>query len=212
MVPEAFPSGQLLDSDNGSMDWDDTDTKWFRTDGPTVELNRKLMAQIRVRRTRGATPFTVALIREKVPGIWEILDRVDAPLGEAKLTAVVGKGEIVYLQGARHDAVFGDLEFDVKASGDVTLVLCRAHGATRLICTEETGGWGADDIELGITADAVEVVYLDNDAIGDFEQDPMRDLNQWVPAFVPYFGGVEFMVKELDDIGHDDIGRETLRP
>jgi hypothetical protein len=48
--------------------------------------------------------------------------------------------------------------------------------------------------------------------IGDFEQDAVRDLDQWIPDLVPYFEGIEFKVVELDDIGHDDIGRETLRP
>jgi hypothetical protein len=54
--------------------------------------------------------------------------------------------------------------------------------------------------------------HITNDDIGDFEQDSIRDLNQWIPDLVPYFDGIEFKVIELDDIGHDDIGQETLRP
>jgi hypothetical protein len=61
-----------------------------------------------------------------------------------------------------------------------------------------------DDIECKITVDGNELRYINNDDIGDFEQDAIRDLNQWIPDLVPYFEGVEFKVIELDDIGHDD--------
>lgn len=54
------------------------------------------------------------------------------------------------------------------------------------MCQDETSGWGADDIEVGITVDGVELRYIDNDEIGDFEQDAVRDLNQWIPDLVPY--------------------------
>ena len=213
VVPEAFPVGQLLNTDHGATDWDDTDTKWFRLDGPANDFGRKLEVTVDVARTRGGAGFEVAAAVEGPPGTWTLLDRAGDDDGMARLTATVGQGDVVYVQVTRRDLpALGDLEFEVTATTDATFVLGGAFGAPRLVCTTETSGWGSDDIELGVTVDGNELVYIDNDAIGDFDQDSIRDLNQWLPPVFAYFTGVEFMVKELDDIGHDDIGRETLRP
>ena len=59
------------------------------------------------------------------------------------------------------------------------------RGQPRLICTKETSGWGADDIELDITVDGKPLRYVGNDEIGDMEGDAVRDLAQWIPEFVP---------------------------
>jgi endonuclease/exonuclease/phosphatase family metal-dependent hydrolase len=213
VVPEAFPLGQLLNTDMPDTDWDDTDTKWFRLDGPVSDLGRPVEARIDVRRTGGTSRFSVATAVEGPPSVWTLLDRADDTDGAASLTAALAKGDVVYVQVTRHDLPgLGALEFDVTATTNATFVLGGPYGAPRLVCTDETSGWGSDDIELGVTVDGKELVYIDNDAIGDFDQDAIRDLNQWLPPVFAYFAGVEFMVKELDDIGHDDIGRETLRP
>ena len=44
------------------------------------------------------------------------------------------------------------------------------------------------------------------------KQDAVRDLDQWIPEFVPYRLGVGFRVIELDDVGKNDIGSQTLPP
>ncbi|WP_406194517.1 endonuclease/exonuclease/phosphatase family protein [Kitasatospora sp. NBC_01560] len=212
IVPESFPVLQLLNQDFPATDWVDEDTKWFRLDGPPVSLGSALKARITVTRTRGDPGFTATVVREDPPGTWRQLTQSGGG-ATAELDALIDKGDQLYVQVTRWDQPsLRELGFLVAATVDLTLVLGGSRGAPRLVCTKETGGWGADDIELGITTDGVPTAYVDNDTIGDFEQDAVRDLNQWVPEFLPYRKGVEFMVKELDDIGHDDIGRETLRP
>jgi hypothetical protein len=71
---------------------------------------------------------------------------------------------------------------------------------------------GRDDIELDISVDDRDLRYISNDEIGDMEQDAVRDLDQWVPEFVPYRLGVRFRVIERDDIDPNDIGSQTLPP
>ncbi|WP_426404922.1 hypothetical protein ACN9M0_35425 [Streptomyces sp. R-07] len=211
-VPESFPVGQLLNTDFEDTDWEDSDTKWFRLDGPTIPLDSPLHAHITVWRRVGQASFAASLVRESPSGTWQLLAQSSGgPL--AGLEASLSTGDRLYVQVTRWDQPSQrELEFVVTATVDVTLVLGAGRGAPRLTCTTETGGWGADDIELGITTDGVQTAYIDNDTIGDFEQDAIRDLNQWVPEFLPYRRDIEFMVKELDDVGHDDIGRETLPP
>lgn len=210
-VREDFPSGgQRLNDDNAQTDWDDADTKWFRLDAPQVRLSRKLLVTFDVR--GGGAAYGVALVRERAPGDFELLDRGDGSR-TYQLRAALDVGEQVYLQVRRDDGLTpGDLRVEITASTDVSILLGRARGAPRLLCQDETSGWGADDIELGVNVDGAELVYIDNDAIGDFEQDDPRDLDQWIPDLVPYFTGVEFVVVEKDDTSPDDIGRETLRP
>lgn len=210
-VSETFPSGgQPLNDDNPQTDWKDSDTKWFRLDAPQVPLSRPLTVTFDVR--GGGVPYEVALVRERGPGDFELLDR---ETGERtyQLRTALAVDERVYLQVRRVDGPQpGDLRVEVTATTDVSILLGRARGAPRLLCQDETSGWGADDIELGVNVDGAELVYIDNDAIGDFDQDDIRDLDQWIPDLVPYFTGVEFKVVEKDDTSPDDIGHETLRP
>ena len=130
-----------------------------------------------------------------------------------EMHAALDKGDVLYVQVQRVDGMAPrDLSFKLTATTDLSILLGGKRGTPRLMCQDETSGWGADDIKLGITVDGVELRYIDNDEIGDFEQDAVRDLNQWIPDLVPYFDGIEFKVVELDDTSPDDIGRETLRP
>lgn len=71
-------------------------------------------------------------------------------------------------------------------------------------------GWGADDIELTVNVDGAQLKHIDNDTIGDFDQDDVRDLRQYFPDPIPYTTGVEFVVTELDDTSPNDVGRSTL--
>jgi len=40
----------------------------------------------------------------------------------------------------------------------------------------------------------------------------MRKLGQWIDEIVPYQDGIKVTIKEMDDIGQDDFGRETIPP
>jgi hypothetical protein len=85
-----------------------------------------------------------------------------------------------------------------------------ARGRPRLICTDGTLDWGADDIDLEISVDGKRFRYINNDEISDMEQDGIRDLDQWISEFVPYRKGIEFRAIELDDIDPNDIDSQAL--
>lgn len=212
-VGESFPgSGQRLNDDMLATGWGDADTKWFRLDGPQIPLSRPLQVTITLELDRGDAPFGIALARENA-GIWDLLDRQGPGRTRYETATPLKDGDQLYVQVRRADGMTPrDLAFRLVAATDLSILLGGKRGAPRLMCQDETSGWGADDIELGITVDGVELRYIDNDEIGDFEQDAIRDLNQWIPDLVPYFDGIEFKVVELDDTSPDDIGRETLRP
>ncbi len=210
-VHEEFPHlGQRLNDDWMPTPWDDADSKWFRIDGPKISLTRKLEVGIDVK--GDGTKFGVALARESSPGVWDLLDRRD---GEPAyhLDIALERDEVVHVLVQRQDGLTpGDLAVDLVATTNVSILLGGQRGAPRLMCQDETSGWGADDIAMKITVDGAELRSISNDEIGDFDQDDIRDLNQWIPDLVPYFDGIEFKVIELDDTSPDDIGQQTLRP
>ena len=57
---------------------------------------------------------------------------------------------------------------------------------------------------------AVVLRAISNDEIGDFDDDDVRDLSQWLPAFTVYVNGVEVKVIEEDDISANDVGTRTI--
>jgi hypothetical protein len=212
-IREAFPSsGQVLNADLPATPWTDSDTKWFRLDGPLIGLARKLRVTITLESDHPDVPCGLALARE-THGDWQLLNRSGLHATPHKLSTTLDQGDVLYVQVRRADGMTPrDLSFRLTATTDLSILLGGKRGAPRMMCQDETSGWGADDIELGISADGVELRYIDNDEIGDFEQDAVRDLDPWIPDLVPYFDGIEFKVVELDDISANDVGRETLRP
>lgn len=210
-VAEAFPgAGQALNDDNFATPWNDKDTKWFRLDGPQVDLPRALDVAIEVR--GNGVRFEVALVEETAPGAYALIEQQGGQ-SDYRLNVAVKRGMKLYVQVRRDDGPApGLLDVAVTATTDVSILLGGRRGAPRMICQDETSGWGADDIALKIAVDGTLLRDISNDEIGDFDQDDVRDLDQWLPELVPYFGGVEFKVIELDDTSPDDIGQETLRP
>lgn len=216
LVPEQFPkpnpTPQLLNLDFFGTPWDDKDTKWFRLDGPEVDLGQPLEVLIRVEQTLGDAPFGVRLVR-LLAGGWVELDRAGPGLRRYELKTKINKGEKYYVCVFRADLpALRELEFNVTATTNVSLLRGGANGKPRLICEDETSGWGADDIELDITVDGKPFRHISNDEIGDMEQDSIRDLDQWISDFLPYFKGVGFTVIELDDTSPNDIGSQSLPP
>ena len=208
-VDEAFPTGgQRLNDDFPSTDWEDADTKWFRLDGPQVDVGRKVKATVSIKGT--GAPFGVALVRES--GATLTLETRDGPgVDGYTLTTELARDDKCYVQVTRADgATPGDLDVTLRAVVDISLLLGGTRGEPRMICQTETGGWGADDIELTVNVDGNQLVHVDNDTIGDFDQDDVREIRQYLPQLIPYTTGVEFVVTELDDTSPNDIGRSTL--
>lgn len=211
LVAEAFPlAAKQLNDDDLSTPWNDVDTKWFRLDGPLIDLQRALEVAIDVRGS--GVRFGVALVDETAPGVYALVEQQGGQ-DRYRLRTAVKRGMRQYVQVQRDDGPTpGPLDVEVTASTDVSLLLGGQRGAPRLICQHETSGWGADDIALQIAVDGSLQFDISNDAIGDFDQDDVRDLDPWLTGLLPYFGGIEFKVIELDDTSPDDIGQETLRP
>jgi Endonuclease/Exonuclease/phosphatase family len=209
-VVERFPTGgNVMNDDDPSTDWDDRDTKWFRLDGPQIDMARDLEFTVNI--TGGGVKFAAALAFESAPNTWDLLDRQGPGADHYTLTGRARKGDRFAVQTTRVDGMApGDLEVKLVATTNASILLGGTFGNPRLICQKETSGWGADDIELKVTVDGALLRHIDNDEIGDFDQDDVRELNQWVPDLVPYFEGVEFKVIELDDTSPNDIGQTTL--
>jgi endonuclease/exonuclease/phosphatase family metal-dependent hydrolase len=210
-VPEAFPlGGQRLNDDASETDWADEDTKWFRLDSPQVPLDRDLDVMVEVVTT--GVESGVSIVRETGPGSFE-LEAQSFGFENYREPVTLRQGDKVYVQVHRRDGMTpGPLDVTVTATTDLSILLGGKRGRPRLLCQDETSGWGADDIAMKIRVDGKLIADISNDAIGDFDQDDVRDLDQWVPDLVPYFDGVEFKVIEEDDTSPDDIGQETLRP
>lgn len=209
VVAEAFPSGgNVLNLDSGATPWRDGDTKWFRLDGPQVDIGRKLQATITIK--GDGVKFGVALARES-GGNWTLEDRQGPGDTAYTLVTQLALDDRVYVQVTRDDGMTpGDLDVTLLAEVDLSLLLGGVRGEPRIICQTETSGWGADDIELTVNVDGAQLKHIDNDTIGDFDQDDVRDLRQYFPDPIPYTTGVEFVVTELDDTSPDDVGRSTL--
>jgi endonuclease/exonuclease/phosphatase family metal-dependent hydrolase len=227
-VPEAFPEptsagGQLLNADDWRTPWDDKDTKWFRLDGPQISLSTALAVTLTVEATRGDSPFGVRLVQQ-VGLTWKLIsDTGSGPQRKHDIGSQIDKGQQLFVCVYRDDLpALRPLEFTVTARTNLSLLLGGPpsvppgvtpppnRGQPRFICTKETSGWGADDIELDITVDGKALRYISNDEIGDMEGDAVRDLAQWIPEFVPYLSGVNFRIIELDDIDPNDIGSQSL--
>ncbi len=208
---EAFPdAGQALNDDFAETDWDDRDTKWFRIDGPQLPLSRDMQVTLDIE-TRGV-PSGVSVARVD-PGGNYFLDQQAFDDNRYQLVVPLRHAEIAYVQVHRRDGMNpGPLDVTITASSDVSILLGGQRGSPRMLCQDETSGWGADDIALDIHVDGALFRHISNDEIGDFEQDDVRELNQWIPELQPYFDGITFSVIELDDGSPNDIGRETLKP
>lgn len=210
--PKPNPTPQLLNADFSDTPWEDKDTKWFRLDGPVVDVGSPVEITILVEQILGDAPYGVRLVKLSATG-WVELDRAGPGLRRYELKTKIDKNEMYYVCIFRDDLPdLRELEFIITAKTDVSLLRGGTNGKPRLICEDETSGWGADDIELDITVDGNPHRYIDNDEIGDMEQDSIRDLDQWIPDFLPYRRGIGFRVIELDDTSPNDIGSQTLPP
>jgi hypothetical protein len=99
----------------------------------------------------------------------------------------------------------------VTAKTDSLLLLGGLHDQPWPICEDKTSEWIADEIELNISVDDRDVLYISNDEVGGMEQDAVRDLAQ-LPEFVPYRLGEGFRVIEFNDIDSHDFGLQVLPP
>jgi Endonuclease/Exonuclease/phosphatase family len=211
--PELFPDAQQLNGDHFLTPWDDTDTKWFLLDTPRVHVDRKVRLRVDVTLDAGPGPISILVAFWDAPNPPVLVDETHRDVGHHSLEWDARPGDRFFVCVRRRDGTFAGLRFTVTVDTDLTLVLGGNRGLPRLVCTDETSGWGADDISVELRADeAGWSRNISNDEIGDFEQDSVRDLRQWIPTSVPYQDGFMVKVIEEDDIDSDDVGQETIPP
>lgn len=208
--PEPFPNAQQLNGNSSLTAWDDTDTKWFLLDTPRVNVGKRIRLRADVSLDAGPGPISLLVAFWDAPNPPQRVGETPRNVGNHSLKWEARPGDRFFVCVRRHDPAFAGLNFTVTADTDLTLLRGGALGLPRLFCTKETSGWGADDIALELKADAVPSLTISNDQIGDFEQDSVRDLRQWIPQSVPYQDGFMCKVIEEDDIDSDDTGQETI--
>ena len=209
---EGFPAGQLLNLNQVEPPWDDIDSKWFRLDTPRTQLNRPIQLGIEVtlrdHAERGALVFAGRL---EAGGQLSTVGQAGPSSGPLSFTWQARPGERFFIAVQRRDRGGVPLSFDIAARTSVNILLGGKGGTPRLVCEDETSGWGSDDIALSIDTDGVTLREISNDEIGDFDQDDVRDLDQWIPETVAYLDHVGITVIE-EDIDPDDVGTGRLPP
>jgi hypothetical protein len=210
---EAFPAGQLLNVDVSQAPWDDTDSKWFRFDTPRTAVHGPIKLGIDVTPLDHADSGTMLFVgREDVGGNLTEVGRAGPSSGPLHIDWSAHRGDRFFIAVQRKDRAGVPLSFDVVARTNVSVLLGGKTGTPRLVCEDETSGWGSDDIRLEIEADGATVRNISNDEIGDFDDDDVRDLDQWIPEVVVYTDHIGVKVVEEDDIDSDDIGDGRLPP
>lgn len=205
--PEGFPASQILNLDLSFTPWDDTDTKWFRLQTPQTAISGEIELSVEV--TLGDHADTGAMLwvgREESGGTVDQIANDGPSAGPLTAAWTARSDETFFVVVQRNDTGGVPLTFDVTADTNVSILLGGRQGLPRLCCREETSGWGSDDIALRISSDGSLLRAISNDEIGDFDDEDIRDLDQWIPVPVPYVDGIEVTVIEEDDIDPDDVG------
>ena len=199
--PESFPPGPVA-SDDPATEWNEEHTKWFVLFTPRIATD-PIPVSLRIQATSAVT----VRVAERDPG--------GALVGVAAETTTDGEDRLdwdahadagFYVMVERLDGGFPAAPFTLTVELGVSLLFGGALGKPTLVCTEETSGWGADDISLRMKSDSGWSRTVSNDEIGDFEDDAVRALGQWIDPIVDYRDSFRFSVVEEDDIDADDIG------
>ena len=116
-------------------------------------------------------------------------------------------GEHFYLCVQRENTGGPRMRTKVSLTCHFSVLRVRPRVGPRLVCLEETGGWGSDDISWTLRADGAQVAHASNSQFGDMDDEDVRDLQPWLkPGPVYYVEKVELEVREEDDIDPDDVG------
>jgi hypothetical protein len=210
---EQFPASQILNLDTAEPPWNDTDSKWFRLDPPRVAVGGPI--ELRIEVALGDHAETGAMIfagRLESGGNLTLVAQAGPDSGPLAIAFSAKPGERFYIAVQRGDTGGTPLAFDIVAHTNVNLLLGGQVGTPRLVCNDETSGWGSDDIALSLEHDGKLLHDISNDEIGDFDQDDVRDLNQWIPDVVAYLDHIGITVIEEDDIDDDDVGHGRVPP
>jgi hypothetical protein len=208
--PENFPP-QQLNGDSFVTPWPDEDTKFFLVETPRIPTNRPISLSVDL---ASDSPVLVGLTVAEwdKPNSPVMLD--DGGFGAApRRVQWQGKpGQTFLVSATRRDGAFPAMGYVLTAQIDISLFIGGTKGNPVLVCTEETSGWGSDDIALELSSDTGWARSVSNDEIGDFDQDDPRDLWTYIPDLVSYETGFTVSVIEEDDIDDNDVGTQVIPP
>lgn len=207
---DPFPDGAILGQDDFETPWDDRDTRWYRISAPTVTLARPMQMSITVRLFSAPAAGIVRLLRDE-PGLPVLFD--ETTTSDASFDWEASAGEHFYLCVQRENAGGPRMRTKVSLTCDFSVLRVRPGVGPRLVCLEETGGWGSDDISWTLRADGAQVAHASNKQFGDMDDEDVRDLQPWLkPGPVYYVQKLELEVREEDDIDPDDVGFFRIKP
>ena len=209
--PETFPAAQQLNGDSPVSPWDDTDTKWFLLETPRVPIE-VMTVSVTLTVDAGSGPLLLRVAQRDGAGMATLVEEAAPTTGTSRIEWHARPDESFYVCVQRQDPAFAAVSFQLLADIDVNLLFAGEAKRAVLLCEEETGGWGADDISLRMMSDSGWSKVVSNDEIGDFEGGAVRDLEQWLPPIVAYKSAFTVTVVEEDDIDSDDTGVETIPP
>lgn len=207
----SFRGGAGVRVPGSSSGWDDTDSKWFRLDTPRTPVDGVIELGVDlVPRDHAETGALVFVGRLEPDGHLKEMGRDGPSSGLMSLRWGARSGERFFITVQRRDRAGVPLSFDITPRTNVSILLGGKVGTPRLVCRDETSGWGSDDIELELETDGTLLRHISNNEIGDFDQDDVRDLDQWISPAVVYLDHVGVKVIEKDDIDEDDIGQRQM--
>ena len=209
--PETFPPTHQLNGDSAVTSWPDEDTKYFLVETPRVDTSRPLTMSVELT-SQDPTKVSVTVAEWNTPDPPQLVAD-SGPDVAPRVAGWQGKPGQTFLVGVtRHDATYPPTSCVLTADIDISLILGGSKGNPVLVCTEETSGWGSDDIALELTSDTGWARSVSNDEIGDFDQDDPRDLWTYIPDTVSYETGFTVSVIEEDDIDSNDVGTQVIPP
>lgn len=209
---EAFPAGQLMNTDQALAPGDDTDSKWFITETPRIQVAEAIELTVDVTLAEFAEDGAMLSVwRDPGGGAMLVAEGQAGPdVQGLSVSWKARDNERFYVTVQRKNTGGNPLSFVIRLSTTVTMLLGSTAGQPRLVCTTETSGWGSDDIAMELHADGALLRKISNDEIGDFDEEDVRDLDQWIEPLVVYAKELEAVVIEEDDIDSNDVGRRTI--
>ena len=208
---QTFPVAQQIRGDSPVTPWPDPDTKYFLVETPRVDSSRAISMSAEVTWAED-TPLTLWVAEWDAPSPPTLLDDAGGDVSPRSVRWQGRPAQTFLLGVGRLDPAHPAVAFTITATIDISLLIGGQSGNPVLVCTDETSGWGSDDIAVELTSDTGWSRRVGNGEIGDFDQDDSRDMWQYIPDVVSYEAGLTVTVIEEDAIDDNDVGSQTIPP
>lgn len=200
--------GALHSQADPEADHDTTDCVWF-----DAQLQAP-PAGVAAVRTRIELPdaenlaFGLLVFRDDGAGGLEFVDEAPAGANPVAIELEHSRPGRLYVLARREDTSYESVDFRLRLDQDVTYLYTNPAdlsqrplgGSATLLCIEETGGLGSDDIGLNVHAPGL-VGQIPNSDAYEFDDDTRRDAP--LPT-IGYQGTAEIELVEFDDTSPAD--------